>query len=391
MTTIVDHPVTGSASEQTEPTIRIKELRRSFRRKGGDVVHAIDGVSLDVQQGEMVVLLGPSGCGKTTLLRCIAGLEVADSGEIVLQGTRVAGAAQRPVPPEVRGIGMMFQSYALWPHMTVDQNVAYPLEARGVAKAEIKDRVANMLAIAGIGSLAKQYPGKLSGGQQQRVALARSLVAEPAIMLFDEPLSNVDAKVRGQLRYEIAAMQDRLGFAAIYVTHDQDEAMQLADRIAVMRDGQIVQMEAPAEVYLRPRTEYVAQFLGALNQDEVVRTTSLADVSTVATASLGDVRLPTDNIDRAAIGAASTLVFRPEHVEIGTGAADGANEWRASILRHSFVGLYSEYLLGLESGHELLVREISSGSRFRRVGEDVVARISPDDVRVVPHDVVDEV
>ncbi|WP_324278085.1 ABC transporter ATP-binding protein [Blastococcus brunescens] len=240
-------PDTPTAS--STPVVEVSNLVKRFRRESGAVVNAIDDVSFEVAAGDFVVLLGPSGCGKTTLLRAIAGLETPDQGAIRIGGRAVFSAADRvEVPPERRDISMIFQSYALWPHMTAFKNVAYPLQSRRgrkVAKDEIARRVRQALELVGVGELETQYPGQMSGGQQQRIALARALVNNDELVLFDEPLSNVDAKVREQLRFELVSMQRKLGFSALFVTHDQTEAMELAHRIAVLDSGRIAQFGTP--------------------------------------------------------------------------------------------------------------------------------------------------
>lgn len=249
------------------PVVEISNLRKSFQRRDGATITPVDNISLDVHAGEFVVLLGPSGCGKTTLLRCVAGLEQPDSGEIKIAGSTVFSSEQRLLtPPERRSVSVVFQSYALWPHLTVFKNVAYPLRRRRLGAATVAERVAHVLDLVGVGHLTQQYPGQLSGGQQQRVALARALVAGNDLVLFDEPLSNVDAKVRDQLRGDLLEMQQELGFAALYVTHDQTEAMELGHRIATLRDGAVEQLAPPREVYLHPANRYVANFVGRTNE-----------------------------------------------------------------------------------------------------------------------------
>ena len=384
-------PVSAATDEQsgvggrTDVSVGVRDLRKAFRRTGGEEVMAVDDVSLDVHSGEMVVLLGPSGCGKTTLLRCIAGLEQPNSGDVHVGGREVSGQGMRPTAPERRNIGMMFQSYALWPHMTVQQIVAYPLQARKMAKADIEPRVMEMLRVVGIESLAAQHPGQLSGGQQQRVALARSLVAGPSVMLFDEPLSNVDAKVREQLRYEIVEMQRKLGFAGIYVTHDQEEAMQLADRLAVMSAGKIVQMGPPREVYRKPATSYVARFVGALNIWQGRRTGERSDRSTVTfeVEGLGPVEVAAENAAEA-VGTDVSVIVRPEALSISTtSAAACPNAWSATIVREMFVGAHSEYVLALDGGTELRCWTFDPAVSGSREGTRVSVSIDPQLLRVL--------
>jgi iron(III) transport system ATP-binding protein len=228
---------------------------------------AIDDLDLHVEPGEFLVLLGPSGCGKTTTLRCIAGLESADTGRIAFGDRAVFDATARiDVPPNKRNIGMVFQTYALWPHMRVRDNIGYPLRARRVPKATAREWIAAVAELVDCSELLDRYPAQLSGGQQQRIALARGLVARPDLVLFDEPLSNLDARLRDQVRTEIHELHRRLGFTAVYVTHDQTEALALGDRLAIMRAGTIEQLGAPEEVFEEPHTEYVAGFIGMENR-----------------------------------------------------------------------------------------------------------------------------
>lgn len=229
---------------------------RNVTKRFEDVV-AVDHVNLDVKHGEFIVLVGPSGCGKTTLLRCIAGLEVVDEGRIYFDDEDITD-----LPPYKRGTGMVFQNYALWPHMTVYDNIAYGLRIRKLPKREIDRRVRWALKLVKLEGLEKRYPTQLSGGQQQRVALARALVVEPKVLLLDEPLSNLDAKLRVEMREEIKKLQRQLGITTIYVTHDQEEAMTIADRMAVMNKGRILQVGRPDEVYRNPKNIFVASFLG---------------------------------------------------------------------------------------------------------------------------------
>src|SRR6476661_2465714 len=243
------------------PSVTLTGVGRQF-----GALKAVDSVDLAVEHGEFVTLLGPSGCGKTTTLRMVAGLERNDSGVIVI-GDRVVSdaAADLFVPPDHRKLGMVFQSYAIWPHMTVFDNVAYPLSVRHVAKAEIRARVMAALQLVEMEAYAERPAPALSGGQQQRVAIARALVFEPEVLLLDEPLSNLDARLRAQMGDEFRALQRRLGITTLYVTHDQDEAMALSDRVVLMRSGKILQVGPPEEIYQRPASRAVAAFFGSPN------------------------------------------------------------------------------------------------------------------------------
>lgn len=335
-----------SEVDTTESIVSVRGLTKRFRRESGAITNAVDDVSLDVAEGEFVVLLGPSGCGKTTLLRMLAGLEVPDEGSISIRGKTVYDSATKTnVPTERRSISMIFQSYALWPHMTVAQNIGYPLERRGVrlSKTEVAEQVERVLALVRIPDLAQQYPNQMSGGQQQRVALARALVSGSDLVLFDEPLSNVDAQVREQLRYELLDMQRELGFAAVYVTHDQSEAMGLANRIAVMGEGKIRQIASPRETYENPTSRYVANFIGVSNEvpgtvksvrgDVAVLSTSLGDLSGVVTGA------------PVAKGDQATLAWRPEHVDLTVAEPAVSEKFQATIDKVLFAGAHMEVLL----------------------------------------------
>jgi iron(III) transport system ATP-binding protein len=242
--------------------LSVRGLSKTFGAAGS--ARALDSIDFTVERGELLVLLGPSGCGKTTLLRCLAGLEQPDSGTIELGGELVFDSASKlAVPTHRRDIGMVFQNYALWPHMTVGENVRFPLESR--RRGDAASRVAELLRTVRCEGLEDRFPGQLSGGQQQRVALARALAARPAVMLMDEPLSNLDALLRADLRRELRHIHREVGYTGVYVTHDQMEAMQLGSRVAVMREGSLEQIATPEEVYRRPLTDYVAGFLGISN------------------------------------------------------------------------------------------------------------------------------
>ncbi|HEX6511766.1 MAG TPA: ABC transporter ATP-binding protein, partial [Chloroflexota bacterium] len=248
------------------PRVLVSHVSKTYRTRQREVV-ALADVSLAVADGEILVLLGPSGCGKTSLLRCIAGLERPDQGEIFIHGKAVfASSSGLALPPEDRHLSMVFQSYALWPHMSVFENVAYPLRNLKLKDAEVRERTTAVLGVVGLADYAAAYPGQLSGGQQQRVALARAVVANEGVVLFDEPLSNLDAKVRDRLRVELLALHRDIGFSALYVTHDQTEATALGDRIAVMDVGTVAQVGTPPEIYRQPNSRYVAQFIGSANE-----------------------------------------------------------------------------------------------------------------------------
>ena len=235
--------------------IQLKDIVKRF-----GTLEAVSHVSLEIQDGELFTLLGPSGCGKTTILRLIGGFNKPDNGEIYFDGKPVT-----PIPPYERNIGMVFQNYALWPHMTISNNITYGLKLKKLPKAEIADKVSHVLKLVNLVGLEKRYPGQLSGGQQQRVALARALVLNPDVLLLDEPLSNLDAKIRVQVRAEIRKLQKELGITTIYVTHDQEEALTLSDRIAVINLGKLLQIGSPRDLYERPHNPFVADFIGINN------------------------------------------------------------------------------------------------------------------------------
>lgn len=333
--------------------IKVSNLVKHFHTKSGAVT-ALDDVSLSVQDNEKVVLLGPSGCGKTTLLRCVAGLEEPDEGEIEING-HVVFSSKRGIsaPPERRGISMVFQSYALWPHLSVRDNVAYPLVNRKVPKSEIGPRVEAALKLVGCDALLQRFPSQLSGGQQQRVSLARAIVSHEGVVLFDEPLSNVDAKVREQLRVELVAMQRRLGFSALYVTHDQTEATAVGHRICVMDVGKIAQVGRPREVYESPASRYVANFVGATNElpGKVVET---LDGTVLIDTPIG--RVGAQVVRTFPRGARVTVMVRPEHLRFSQALAEGEGNSLNGVLESAmFLGLYNEYLVTFGE-HRLLVR-----------------------------------
>jgi iron(III) transport system ATP-binding protein len=351
-------PTPAIRGEGAPPAVVIEGLTKQFRRSDGSAVNAIDNTDLTVDQGEFVVLLGPSGCGKTTLLRSLAGLIRPDAGRILLNGECVFSSEDNVfAPPQGRPLSMIFQSYALWPHMTAARNVAYPLECRRprLDRAEIARRVRETLELVGIAELSDQHPSQMSGGQQQRVALARALVGGDQLVLFDEPLSNVDAKVRSQLRAEMLAMQRRIGFAAVYVTHDQAEAMQLADRIAVIGSGQLLQFDSPRAVYEHPKTRYVANFVGsAVEVEGVIRETG---ATTVIDTKLGEIRsnnAPTD----FAQGTPVVALWRPERAVLHK-ADDRAEGWPVVIDEVSYVGTHLEVAVLLQN-QTMLVRTQTS-------------------------------
>jgi iron(III) transport system ATP-binding protein len=319
--------------------IAVRDLTKRF---GPNEV--VSRASFDIGEGELFTLLGPSGCGKTTLLRLIAGFYAADEGEI-----RFDDRVVNNVPAHERGIGMVFQNYALWPHMTVSQNVAYGLKLRNVARGEIAQRVEAVLAKVRLVGLGERYPGQLSGGQQQRVALARALVLNPEMLLLDEPLSNLDAKIRVQVRAEIRKLQKELGITTIYVTHDQEEALTLSDRIAVFNQGRIFQVGAPKDLYERPANRFVADFIGINNLvDGSVREVG-AGASVRVETPLGDVGAIANG--RLAPGDACVVCVRPENIAIdGAERAAAANAVQGRVAFAAYLGNTLRYDIDLGRG-----------------------------------------
>jgi iron(III) transport system ATP-binding protein len=305
---------------------------------------AVNAVSLSIEQGELFTLLGPSGCGKTTLLRLIAGFNAPDEGEV-----RFADKVVNAVPPHERGIGMVFQNYALWPHMTVGQNVAYGLKLRKVSAADISQRVQGVLAKVGLAGLDDRYPGQLSGGQQQRVALARALVLNPQILLLDEPLSNLDAKIRVQVRAEIRKLQKELGITTIYVTHDQEEALTLSDRIAVFNQGKLSQVGPPKALYERPTTRFVADFIGINNLVEgTVRSLEGQQGALRADTALGEVCAIHNEPLR--VGDRCVICIRPENIGLAGPPGGARNSFRGAISFAAYLGNTLRYDVDLGSG-----------------------------------------
>jgi putative spermidine/putrescine transport system ATP-binding protein len=302
-------------------SVELNGLRRVF----GEVV-ALDGIDLSIKTGEFVSLLGPSGCGKTTALRIIAGFDRPTAGRVLVDGSDVTG-----VKPNQRGMGMVFQAYSLFPNMTAERNVEFGLRIRRDKKGDRRQRVAELLELVGLSDAAKRYPHQLSGGMQQRVALARALAIEPTVLLLDEPLSALDAKVRVQLREEIRRIQTRLGITTIYVTHDQEEALSISDRVAVLSNGRIEQIAKPAEIYGAPGTPFVAEFVGTMNRIQ----------ATVTDTERGELAVSGTGVAVEAArgrrrGEAVLLLVRPETVDLEA-AVDGAG-LTGEVVSHTFLG-----------------------------------------------------
>jgi iron(III) transport system ATP-binding protein len=352
-------------------------VRGLYKHFGGKTpTTAIDHLDLEIEPGEFVVLLGPSGCGKTTTLRCIAGLETAEEGHIAFGERAVFDASRRVnVPPNKRQIGMVFQSYALWPHMTVRKNIGYPLKTRGIRGAEAKQRVEEAAALVDTSNLLGRFPSQLSGGQQQRVALARGLVAQPDLVLFDEPLSNLDARLRDIVRTEIHELHARLGFTAVYVTHDQVEALALGDRLAIMRAGALEQLATPEQTFEEPATEYVAQFIGMMNRIVFDRRDDgwAFDGETVE----GDLGwLDTASTTVTARTRSEDIQLQPADESV----ADGTIALPATVVDKEFGGRHLDVVVN--AGETRLSSRIPAGGRdswARRLeaGQPVVATLRP--------------
>jgi iron(III) transport system ATP-binding protein len=314
--------------------IEIKNLLKRFKK-----VVAVNHIQLEVKEGEMLTLLGPSGCGKTTTLRCIAGLEIPEDGDIVIDGKPML--SEGFVHSSQRGIGMVFQNYAVWPHMKVFSNVAYGLKLKKISRRDIQKRVMEALELVGLEGLGDRYPSQLSGGQQQRVALARALVGNPKVLLLDEPLSNLDAKLREKMRFEIKSLVKRMGITAVYVTHDQAEAMVISDRIAVMDSGNIVQLGTAQEIYKKPANKFVADFIGTMNfmSGEVVQASQDTDVVCVRTEFSEQVLCTTDGVTEATPGREVYVSIRPEDVEVFTmPPKDKENLFKGIIANKAYLG-----------------------------------------------------
>ncbi|MBS0539058.1 MAG: ABC transporter ATP-binding protein [Proteobacteria bacterium] len=335
---------------------------------------AVDGVSFDVPAGEIVVLLGPSGCGKTTTLRCAAGLEHPTGGRISIGGRVVSEPAKGIlVNPRERDIGMVFQSYAVWPHMTVRQNVAYPLKYRRKAGGDINARVRETLELVGLGDYADRPVVSLSGGQMQRVALARSLVYRPQLILLDEPLSNLDAKLRIRLRDELRRILKMTGMTGLYVTHDQSEAVVLGDRIGVMNEGKLLQMAPPAEIYNRPTDAFVANFTGASN---VLRGKVLSSAQGRATIDLGAAgRIEAWTPHTLSAGDPARVALRAENIRLGERGP--ANAFSGRVIERRYQGMQTVYDLEL-GGQKIEALEL--GTAARHPGEGEIALTLPPDV-----------
>jgi iron(III) transport system ATP-binding protein len=334
------------------------ELLGLTKRYGN--VASVDGIDLAVEKGEFICLLGPSGCGKTTTLRMIAGFLEPDAGEIRVHGEKVS-APGSVVPPERRNMGMIFQSYAVWPHMTVRENIAYGLKMKRMAAAERRTRADALIGAARLTEHAEKFPAALSGGQQQRVALARALAPNPEILLLDEPLSNLDANLRGDMRFEIRRLHDEFRNTSIYVTHDQVEAMTMADRIVVMNTGRIEQIGSPQDVYDRPASRFVARFIGASN---VIEARQVGD----RTVEVGGHTLAIGDGDFAGPGRPMSFCVKTHDLELVPADAEGNNAIPGIVRSHAYLGSHRDYIVDI--GQELLIAapasvNVPAGSKIK--------------------------
>ena len=355
----------------TEPIISLRNVTKRF-----GTFTAVDDVSIDIRPGEIFALLGPSGCGKSTLLRMIAGFEQPTEGDVLIEGKDVTD-----VPPNKRPVNMVFQSYAVFPHMTVEQNVAYGLKMDRMPSAEIGPKVAEALDQVHLSQFSARYPDQLSGGQRQRVALARALVKRPKVLLLDEPLSALDAKLRDAMRLELVKLQESVGVSFVMVTHDQSEALAMADRVAVLKDGKLMQLADPMTLYKKPADRFVADFIGRVNFLDVRDFTP--GEATVEVASIGHVTLP-EPVNHPA-GTSLVLAVRPEHIRARP--ATGGETVTATLGDVGFQGDSSIVEVTLPSGQQL---QVLSGQRDTPIllslepGATVALDVSIEDARLLP-------
>ncbi len=361
-------PGNGSAAVAS-PFLKVRNLVKRF----GNFT-ALKDVSLDVQEGEFVCFLGPSGCGKTTLLRAIAGLDPQNEGSIEIAGRDVSH-----LPPAARDFGIVFQSYALFPNLTVAANVGYGLVNQRKSRAEIETRTQELLTLVGLGDQQKKYPVQLSGGQQQRVALARAIATSPGLLLLDEPLSALDARVRVRLRDEIKSLQRRLGVTTIMVTHDQEEALAMADRIVVMNQGVIEQIGTPSDIYRKPATAFVADFVGSMTFLE-------AKVSGANTLRLGAIDLACSGTERFVEGSTVRIGFRPEEIQVRNVAGSTANRIVTHVTSLDFLGSFCRAKLKPEGVTEAVILADFSANLMRDLkvveGQELAIALPPESLHV---------
>ena len=360
--------------------VEIRDLVKTFPAfdQKNKEIYAADHVTLSVEPGEMVTLLGPSGCGKTSLLRMVAGFLMPSSGEIYIGNREVS-----KIPPNKRNVGMMFQSYALFPHLTVYDNVAYGLKLKHMGRQEIQERVKSILQLMQIENYASRFPNEISGGQQQRVALARAVVTEPSVLLFDEPLSNLDAKLREYMREELRKIQKRVGITSLYVTHDQSEAMAISDKVVIMQNGAIEQTGTAMEIYARPKNKFVAGFIGKANfaKPDAVHSVSggKADVT------LFGRRMTIAASELCREGEPCVCMIRPEDIKI-----DPEGGITARIISKAYFGQYIQHYMDI-GGQEIEQMDFSQSNAALRDGDEISVGLVTDSLRLLPDDGTPEV
>ena len=355
--------------------VEIKNLTKTFPVYGNkaEEMYAVNNVSLSIKPGELVTLLGPSGCGKTTLLRMVAGFLVPTAGEIYIGDKEVS-----QIPPNKRNVGMMFQSYALFPHMTVYENVAYGLKLKHMEKAEINEKVKSILSLMQIEQYASRFPNEISGGQQQRVALARAVVTEPSVLLFDEPLSNLDAKLREYMREELRKIQQRVGITSIYVTHDQSEAMAISDKVVIMRSGVVQQVGTAMDIYAHPKDKFVAGFIGKSNyvKPDCVKSVSGGTADVVV---LGK-EMKISAAKECSGAEECTCMIRPEDIKI---TKDGSIT--AKVISKAYFGQYVQYFLEI-CGQTVEQMDFSQSNARLSEGNEIRVDLVEDSLRLLPGD-----
>jgi iron(III) transport system ATP-binding protein len=350
--------------------IEIQKLFKRFKE-----VIAVNRIQLEVNEGEMLTLLGPSGCGKTTTLRCIAGLEKPEEGDIIIDGKPML--SQGFVQPSKRGIGMVFQNYAVWPHMRVYNNIVYGLKIQKIPRQSIRERAQQVLELVGLNGLEGRYPAQLSGGQQQRVALARALVGNPKVLLLDEPLSNLDAKLREELRFEIKSLVRRMGITSVYVTHDQAEAMVISDRIAVMDSGDVVQIGTAQEIYQKPANRFVADFIGTMNfiSGQVVQVLQDTGEAYVRTEFSEKLLCQTSDAMATTPGKNVYASIRPEDVEVfAEPPQDRENLFKGTVAHKAYLGNFLYFFVSI---NEMMIRVQVPHHLSQEEGQELYMFLNP--------------